>query len=260
MEAWPDGVHNHNDNLDFYGRDDRIGLQHRFDGNVRGGLLSDTWVSSSGTHFDGVTAMPAWLNWAGAPFVTPGNITYVYPSVLYLRMTNAVAERSFLYTPVTATNSLNIYLKGGLQALGNGVSGTGTFWGYRIDDGSDNNYVEGGLVTCYDATATMAVYARQWFRSYRTGGGVVTTIYSNTLLTPPDCHFFGSVGGTLWTNWYCTTLVYGHDHASYSVYWMPNATPSGLGWTPTRAGILFDRRSVSTWHSLKIDAVKITQS
>jgi len=239
-------------NNDLHGLDNYRGVQTRLDGMPN--ISLDKWDGIYGTHFDYETAMPAWGSWAGAPFVTPGYIGFTEESMVDLRLTNAVAERAFFYRAVGSTPTMA--LLGSMYGLGSDFT-SGLSFGYRIDDGTDNNYVEGGIITNDTSVAGATESGRSWFRTFRTGGGGVTQWLGTKQPFPPHVWFNSSIQGTLYTNWGVTTLGSGMSHNSNTRLWVPNNYPTGLAWTPTRVGLVIQKYSTATWYRWHIDAMRL---
>jgi hypothetical protein len=102
--------------------------------------------------------------WAGSPFATPSIILYSY-SGDYLGFYNSGPGRYFMYKRITnsAASWKNMYIEGRFCAGVNGAVGL------RVDDGTDNNYVE----IYVDDTAADGANTLKF--SWRTGSGAVTT-------------------------------------------------------------------------------------
>lgn len=102
-------------------------------------------------------------DFAGAPFET-GNYNFNTPSVLQMYGT-AVDKRQFLYKTVSIStaqnNAANAVVSAGVNV---------SLAGMRVDDGTDNNYLEFGMRTTGLAYGALSFYTRK-----RTGGGAVTT-------------------------------------------------------------------------------------
>jgi hypothetical protein len=183
------------------------------------------------------TVLPSGWSWAGSPFVTPNTVSKFYGSHLKVQQSSGTPSRCFLVTNLPIPTSPTLY---GLGVIGN----HGFYTGLRLDDGSDNNYVE---FVCMAETST-------WLRSYatriRASGGTVSTTY----LYQNQPVFFDSIyaviTGTRWSNWGATAnAMVGYFHYDFfgSVY------PAGLSWTPTRYGIVFN--FTEDWDYATIDGI-----
>jgi len=147
---------------DIFPNADARGLAARF--------VNPTGLTSWTAHFrPGETTGPgegslAAFAWQGAPFTTPVLASYAYAND-YLRWVHSSAARFFLSCPITNSAAAwqNKSIWGRLAATCYGS------FGLRIDDGTDNNYVEIYL----DATAADGDQRLRF--SYRSGGGAVVT-------------------------------------------------------------------------------------
>ena len=107
--------------------------------------------------------IPAGFAWAGAPFAgAPAFITWAQ-SGSYLYVTADVGQQHFLYRTIGADGERYVACRMGGSA--------NTTIGLRIDDGTDNNYME--------ALITPTTAARSWDHElkyrWRVGAGAVTT-------------------------------------------------------------------------------------
>ena len=186
--------------------------------NSDNGTLMARLVDRYNLPLDHFTAAPAapWA-WAGAPFVgTPSVVdTTTYPS--HLAITHSLGGgRVFLFQPAT-TPDINVCAWMGINAYG----------GLRMDDGTDDNYVEYRVIS---AGATVSIE-----RHVRTGSGtpVVTSLASNV---PNQMNVYRL-----------------NRPASLAAAWIsigigPRTSLIGTvstGWTPTRAGIIYTLTSGS---------------
>lgn len=218
----------------FYGDDAEASLGYRI----------DFFQSPVTDHFDTGSLGGSW-SWAGAPFSTPGSVVFTTPSVMRVLQLGAAANRAFLYQSVAGTPG-NVSARAGIVANIDSL-GVGT----RMDDGSDNNYVE----AIFQLQTGNPHSARPQLR-YRTGGGSVTTVSGNTFSVPMSLFVVDlNVAGTQWTNWNAQTLMYG---GIADIYYCGGAA-TGLTWTPTRVGLLFDQGGVgyATWHTYYVDFFKV---
>lgn len=181
--------------------------------------------------------------WAGAPFVTP-TVTLSNSALRATGLTGS--QRSFAYR--TSFSTASWALAQSISSLSVGFAG-----GFRLDDGSDNNYAE-AVVRVSQSTPTQWQYQVRW----RTGGGVVSTANGNTLVTPVTSVLVPSRSGTAWSSWglaFVTTML----PSLGGFHWNPNSAVSGLTWTPTRAGILIDGGgSASSFNTVITDWARIS--
>lgn len=175
-------------------------------------------------HFDD-SSLPAGHSWAGAPFVTPSTVDLTsYPSVMFLQ--NTTGARSFLYTTTIPTNTS--YLNCFINYVPNGKYG---FVGVRYDDGTDNNYVELGLLSVV-ATWKHRIY-------YRTGGGSVYTLDGSNDITLPFAITHRTVQwGTKWSSWGVNLDVILPFQGTTLKGLMNKQSASSFAFTATRFGIV----------------------
>ncbi len=198
-------------------------------------------------HFPGTALGGVW-GWAGGVFGgAPGTVAVQRSN---LEATPAGATRHFLQQGAAPGGSTyrGIQTKCILHTLT--VSHA---IGLRIDDGTDNNYVETVAVLTVAAPGTWRFDLR-----YRTGGGAVNTINGNTFTYPPCAiNMQMQLSNTFWTNWDVTFLVTGaHDIGGLAGVWQTNANPAGLAWTPSRMGLLIDATAgaPASWNTWIFDA------
>jgi hypothetical protein len=121
------------------------------------GRHDNNFTLSQGFNTD---ALPAGYAWAGAPFATPSTVDLTtYPSMLTLSQATTDI-RAFLYTSTIPGSTLLPVIYCG-WSLGSATS----MIGIRMDDGSDNNYIE--WLLSGDLKGTMRT---------RVGGGAVATV------------------------------------------------------------------------------------
>jgi len=243
---------------DCHGQNNELGLQARFNSD----MFWD-WDVTGGTHWDTETAIAAPWAWAAAPFATPDSVELgSVPSHLLLKFQLGVAQRAFLYQTVApGTAVVNVWLMGGMAALGTWPAG-GAAWGWRFDDGTDNNYVEGGLATLYITLNGVANNSsRVVWRQWRAGGGAVNTWINapgGEMLYPSMMQMIATPGGTRYTNWTTTMVLRGMSSSHNQALWAPNQYPPGMAFTPSRAGLVWEKPGTSTWFSLRVDAARVT--
>lgn len=166
---------------------------------------------------DHFTGFSGWT-WAGSPFNGAPNTvnTSSYPSLLYL-VHNAVNTRHFAYKSCGSPVSIRARL----------ARGTDSVIGLRVDDGTDNKYIELQLGTGPTVgSVTLAV-------AYRNGGSITTTSVLSYMQQFCDVTIYRTAGAML--------VYFGIDTPILQYVW-------GLfsdTWTPSRAGILY-RQLVDT--------------
>lgn len=172
-------------------------------------------------HWDNASSPGSAWSWAGAPFVTPATVVFnTLPSHMQVT-SNGAGNRSFLKRTDGLTNTYTRLC----QSLYSGNAGA--YAGIRLDDGTDNNYIE-------VAVRYAAAYQYDWITVIRTGGGAVTTT-SRKLIELPTTHILRMhVAGTLWSNW----NAYGSIYPIYSSVRYQATIGTGLSWTPARKGII----------------------
>jgi len=186
--------------------------------------------------FLGEGGIPSGWYWAGSPFVTPNTIYRWGNSHLYVQNAGVAPSRCFLVTNLSSA----IPSLFGINAVGN----NGFYVGLRLDDGSDNNYVE--LVNMVEGSP----YLRSFAIRHRTGGGAVSTgyLYQNQPIYADTISAWYS--GTQWSNWNIHAdawLMYIRREHLGSTYVL------GRTWIPARRGIVFN--FVYEWNHVLIDAV-----
>lgn len=177
------------------------------------------WSVTVEDDFIGSALDGAWA-WAGAPFVTPSGQSWAVNSTLLVGH-NVANQRMFLARTDNLTN-ISHYV----TAIPN-ILADDAYFGFRFDDGSDNNYVE-SVIRKTNAVATLEVVSR-----VRTGGGAVTVTVRQTVYDYPAIMSIGlTTGGTQWTSWTGVIRFSKSGPATAGV-----TMASGLTWTPTRRGI-----------------------
>lgn len=183
-------------------------------------------------HFDGSALDSAWAWETGyGSFVTPGQVELgTIPSNLVLsQTTSSSGPKSFL----KRTNNLTGALFGFGLVFNDPADQM--YVGCRMDDGTDNNYVE-SLLRWASATNLVSLISR-----IRTGGGAVTTTVHFTLTDWPMYTIVRLQNvGTQWTNW-SALGGWGIDGPNVQIA----TIGSGLTWTPTGRGLVFFRNSTS---------------
>lgn len=203
-------------------------LQRKIEERDYAGLFS---MGQATDDFTGPAFAAGWT-WAGAPFAIPASVTFPGRK---LAVADAGAIRAFLYRSISATpdqfTRLAIY-----------TSHVGDYIGLRMDDGTDNNYIEADLR--YQAANNF-----DFVKIYRTGGGAVTTTSMVTLgAYPLWCIPALGIVGTKWTNWSGNPRLMINGPGTIA----PGSIGSGLTWTPTRMGIVF-QTGTAAWQILYAD-------
>jgi hypothetical protein len=189
------------------------------------------------------SSMPSGWSWAGSPFVTPPTVDYAVVGTLLRARSYTSAFRSFLFK-----SAPNLYAYSILCGFEVGTQ-TGAYAGVRLDDGTDNNYVEVVWWNVWSASEpNIRVYLRQ-----RTGGGaVVETEMTNMRQTMPLTFTRLTVvaNGTRWSSWQPGVRL-DNQYFRLSGY----STGSTVSWTPSRAGVIFGAPSAQDWMVWGVDAV-----
>jgi len=185
-------------------------------------------VAAVNDHFRGSALLAGW-NWAAAPFVVP---TFSLADSI-LTVSFAAANRAFLYQSVPEIAINNSDKLASVSLLANTVDFGA---GLRLDDGSDNNYVEVVLRVSQVSPTQWAVQGRS-----RIGGGAVNTVNGDALDAPLAYVLLMNVYGQMWNGW----GIYPHlktPMGHHAEMFKPAADPAGGAavWTPTRVGLIFD--------------------
>lgn len=182
---------------------------------------------------DFASTTPSGWSWAGTPFSTP---TVSIINGTWLRQTGmSGSERTFFSRSLVDQSFYNVIAS--LDTNNNGF-----YSGVRLDDGSDNNYVE--LVWWYSTSGSpIRVYLRQ-----RTGGGTVTETDQTTLANAYTDRYTWlvlQIGGARWSSWTPTPIING-------LHVVRGTNGSTVTWTPTRIGIV-TQFSTQSWQSSYVD-------
>lgn len=192
-------------------------------------------------------SLPAGMAWAGAPFRTP-TVTYADSIMTLIEIGDGAVTRSFLYRAGAPTSYLE-------AVVGIGTLTQGFVAGVRIDDGSDNNYVQSGIILVNATTSEFGIRT-----SYRSGGGAITNSdAAGTWFIPEMLMLQLSISGTKWTSWGIRPLHRRWDGSGLAPQgWKPSISP-GLTWTPTRMGIFFDNggNTASAFNQAIFDAYRL---
>ena len=195
-------------------------------------------------HFRGAALLANW-NWAGAPFVVPGSIV-VQDSIL--RVGNiAAASQSFLYqaAPAITINNIDKYASVGLNAQTVGFGG-----GLRMDDGTNNNFIEVVLLVNQFSPTLWEIRARGAL-----GGVPAGPAISDTLNLPISYLLRMDIFGTIWTAWSVYPELH-HPFGHLGRMWKPaiDVFAAGGNFTPTRVGLIFDNSpTAGTWERVYVD-------
>ncbi len=164
--------------------------------------------------------------WAGAPFAAAAAVT-IEDSLLKVSM--PVAKRAFLYYNI---GTIPTGCK--LASVGLWTYTVGVACGLRLDDGSDNNYVE-VVLYCSQASPT------QWIvqRRYMVGGISAPAVNGDAMTIPTAMLLHMHLSGTKWSSWTVDSLLH-TPHGITGTMYKQTAALSGVRWTPTRCGLVFD--------------------
>jgi hypothetical protein len=200
--------------LENYVKGDKAGVMNR---------LSDSWTSPTDHFRSGV--IPTGFTWQGAPFTTP-TIVYNYGGDYLQLVSNANNQRSFLSMPITNTAE-NWKNKNFLARVSGRYYGG---MGIRVDDGTDNNYVEFFL----DASAISGMSTLKW--SKRAGGGAVTTTATSYAIPSEKYATLSVFSYYSAPNYYFYFYTIGEDGGSNSIaaYYYAFAPAAG------RIGLVFN--------------------
>ncbi len=163
--------------------------------------------------------------WAGGVFSAPAAVT-IEDSLLKVRMSAGGA--SFLYY-----NIGDVPAGCKLASVGLLSNTVGTYCGLRIDDDTDNNYVD--LVLRVSAASPT-----QWIvrRRYRTGGGAVVTSDGDAMTIPTAMVLHMHLVGAPFISWDVDSYL----HTPFGITGTMTkqaATLSGGGFAPRRCGLVF---------------------
>ncbi|MEN6507040.1 MAG: hypothetical protein ABFD92_21095 [Planctomycetaceae bacterium] len=164
--------------------------------------------------------------WAGAPFAAAAAVT-LEDSLLKVR--TSAGQRSFLYYNIGTVPAGCKLASVALYA--NAVD---VYCGLRIDDATDNNYVE--LVLCVSQASPT-----QWIvrRRHRTGGGVVVVNDGDAMTIPTAMVLHMHLVGAPFISWDVDSYL----HTPFGITGTMTkqaATLSGGGFAPRRCGLVFD--------------------
>jgi hypothetical protein len=181
---------------------------------------------------------PSGWQWAGAPFVPPPQ-TQLIGGTIYAATGYTSHSRSFLYTPV---GPIYDWLVIRPHTLGVSVGACGV----RMDNGSDNNYVEVVITVPY-ATRIPEVHLR-----WRVGGGAINDVVCNNMsgwwLMGWGVVLGMELQGSRWSSWRGRPRVMSPYGTAYDLL-SDNTT---LTWTPTRLGFVV-QSGASPWEQFGVD-------
>lgn len=188
-------------------------------------------------HFDG-DSIPSEFQWAGSPFITP-SIATVQDS--YLKIAGGAVGRAFLYVSSINTGTKKIMVELNTNAQDR--------IGLRLDDGTDNNYVE-YYVAVDNASGNKWVTAVR----HREGGGTATTVTDRYFDLPIRILLALQITGSPWSSWSVSQQFMSLPGFGARMWGVANGI-SGLSWTPARQGIIYESTTTATWRHVKVDAV-----
>lgn len=190
-------------------------------------------LAGYGVGEDFATTTPSGLSWAGSPFSTPPTLSTMNGT--WLRVTGFSAnERAFLYKSATHTTLI------GHIAIDTNYDGMYT--GLRMDDGTDNNYVEFVLWWATSGTYRIRFYIR------RSAGGTVSETEFTHLampILPQNIFMLLRRNASDWSSWPAEAILYG----AMSVR---GGSSLANTWTPTRVGWV-TKFGTGSWQSSYID-------
>lgn len=213
--------------MDYFPSADAMGLASREIYGMSGITPSSVYDDFNG----GLSA--SWTGWAGSPFVTP-TLSYTNPASVLKATFASAPSRAFLYhtnlTTKTRTFRPTIF-----------TNNVGAHIGLRIDDGTDDNYIEFCLRYC-------AVNQYDWILNQRTGGGKPVITSYKTIEYPIWPLITISLFGTYWSNWVAQTYLKFNGPGGYV------NGPGALSWTAARIGIVFNHVSGgASWQAYYVD-------
>lgn len=213
--------------MDYFPSADAMGLASREIYGMSGITPSSVYDDFNG----GLSA--SWTGWAGSPFVTP-TLSYTNPASVLKATFASAPSRAFLYhtnlTTKTRTFRPTIF-----------TNKVGAHIGLRIDDGTDDNYIEFCLRYC-------AVNQYDWILNQRTGGGEPVITSYKTIEYPIWPLITISLFGTYWSNWMAQTYLRFNGPGGYV------NGPGALSWTAARIGIVFNHASGGeSWQAYYVD-------
>lgn len=178
------------------------------------------------SHFRESTVAETGMDWAAAPFVVPAAVTFAN-SILSVGLT---AGNAFLYQTLRPANT---YDKLASVALSSNTLGDSV--GLRLDDATDNNYIEVVLRVSQASPTLWTIRTRR-----RTGGGAVTTQDGDDMHTDPGNVLRMDMTGSYWDAWNVYPALHTNMGFRGRMY-KPNTALGGvnLAFTPTRAGVVF---------------------
>jgi len=199
-------------NSDLYFKND-AGTEYRLNTENLHGIIPNP-------SFRNLSALPTGWSWAGTPFITPPTVNYFSDGMKCWYYT--VASRSFVYKAYTA-NQRNHWAQASVYRLD-----VGGYVGFRIDDGTDNNYVE--LVQAPQSDGSFG-----FTRRTRTGGGAPVVTMLKSFVTPiPWVILYCYLNGTLHSAWGLDFYIQGPGVPIQILGYGGTA----LTWTPTRVGFV----------------------
>lgn len=146
---------------------------------------------------------------------------YIYFSTL-LFVKPSTSAPAFYHKPAPAFSTKKAI---GIQSI---CPGLGAMVGVRMDDGTDNNYVEAIMRITSQQTRTYLIRRR-------TGGGSISeTALASGILAHRDVTLNCWLGGSNFSNWSFNFELY------IGLTYLGGVGTSGITWTPSRQGLVFD--------------------
>ena len=207
-------------------------------------LVNQLGISTYDLHFRSGAAPPAGYAWQGAPFGgTPGYIYYSYLAD-YLIALPSTTTRHFMSRAVTnaAANWQNKNVYGRVRAGQFGRCGV------RLDDGTDNNYVQ----IFMDGMAGTATQTLSF--QYRAGGGGVTTVTSSILVPTSEYYVLRLYLSYSAPNYTAVGYLLCEDGSSILV----TGFAVTVGWAPAagRAGLFIENSGGTAGTIVSMDWLK----
>lgn len=195
-------------------------------------------LASYGVGEDFATTTPSGLSWAGSPFSTPPTLSILNNT--WLRISGFTAnERTFLYKSATRTTLIG--------HIAFDTNYDGMYTGLRMDDGTDDNYVEFVLWWTTGGTYRIRFYLRR-----RVGGGAASEIEITHLampILPQNTFMLLRRNATDWSSWPAEAIL-------YSALSLRAGNTLANTWTPTRVGWV-TKFGTGSWQSSYIDILTI---
>lgn len=177
----------------------------------------------------------SWTGWASGVFGTP-TLSYTSPPSTLKATFSSAPSRAFLYHGTVTINKTRVFS----PALF--TNNVGAYVALRMDNGTDDNYIEIGLR--YYATNQF-----DWYSKYRIGGAAPVKVSQKVIEYPLAPIITLYPYGTYGSSWGFQSYLYFNSPGGYVV-----SPVSGLTWTPTRSGISFYHPSGgASWQAYYVD-------